>query len=661
MAKRNLHDARPDIEVYQEESQPDAQEIRFIVSFRGTTVSIAYQRNGLDSEAIASELIEAVGGCAGPLLDRMTGLLEEMPQGGEAQQILPGLVKLEFLDASLIATRFPTSQDEDDAEGENRWRESSAMIECNLEVLLAYQPIGETGDGAQEEATSSNEDDAVRYREKAIEIIMSLPGIGDEVSLESRTHEYDVRLQLETSNCKHWQNQAIVEESADQASSLNEQQQAARKLEDIARNHHEGTVRLVATAETEAEKRTIVEERKQQLYALLGKGFNDAVNNRNNLPHDSEEFRLQTFDNLDEAEKQAVSFALQQRAGESKLSDADIRNMADDEARLTAKFYSGSSTYGDHLAVELALYHQRSGTPATGKEAEDCHRRAAMRTVGLTEEDLRAGKTFGKWVAPDNTEYIVQVMPEFSSTALTDLVIRVWDPREEKVFYLSDQYKSYKRNTVLGEEARSNDYSPPHKKDLGVVMTRGKTDNNLSPEDSLEGVMMRALAWTGIIDSSAYVLRGEERDELYIHRTQVVKPEVREAIVMSKQSTDAFELEKLQNQDDPPSYKMVAKVPVPGIKGPSGDDIEVRIETDLRVRAVKNTNGEWVPPKRRRDGYWNLDTVKSSDATEIVVPDEGWTCLLETKTAGSNTLGVDPGSVLDAENQIDNWAYRANF
>ena len=280
--------------------------------------------------------------------------------------------------------------------------------------------------------------------------------------------------------------------------------------------------------------------------------------------------------------------------------------------------FMNSDDFQRHLKNLLAedTTSQLAAGAVAGKEMEDVYRAATLRTIGISEADPT--QTIGRWTDADGTEYHIEVMREFSGSAMIDLVMLAREAGSKDGEVYSMQWKSYQTNDTItnnpvpGRSRNSRAIKIDRLTDIPRGILKKGSDEEVLME-AIKTAQLRLLATNTFVDTSSFKqnARIEKGGKAYsggadwiTYVTRLSRPEVHKAIT----------------QADPQALLASAqisskgKIFIPVELEVEGDKHQVQIQTGLEGKKIKSGP---------RKGTIELSSRQDSKIG-INIPVKGW-------------------------------------
>jgi len=280
--------------------------------------------------------------------------------------------------------------------------------------------------------------------------------------------------------------------------------------------------------------------------------------------------------------------------------------------------FMNSEDFQRHLRHLLAMgtTSQLSADAVTGKEMENIYRAATLRTIGLSEDD--STQTIGRWVSPEGTDYQIEVMREFSGSAMIDLIMLAREAGAKQGEVYSMQWKSYQTSDTIanhptpGRSPNSKAVRIDRLTDIpGSILKKG-TDQEVVMA-VIKTAQLRLLATNTFVDTSSFKQNASISKDGQSHAgsadwitytTRLSRPEIHQAI------TQADPIELLEGAYTTKSGKVV--IPVDAII--EGRLCQFEVQTGLVGNKLK---------RGPRKGQIKLSS-RQDPKISIHIPIKGW-------------------------------------
>lgn len=417
----------------------------------------------------------------------------------------------------------------------------------------------------------------------------------------------------------------------------------AQEVEDREREFHEATLDQISQMHkegtTQDEIDAFIDEQELALAKERNKEFNRFIR------------RLASQPDIEYTEDEEPPLTPLQSEGRRMTSvisllDGELDGLPP-STRFQAEFFSAPE-FLDHWKAELSdagLDSKDGYQVATGVDAEDCWRDATRKTLGLSMSQINDGHTLATWVSPSGNVYDIEIMSEFSKTALFDLILRVRDQKTGQTTIVTNQQKSTKRITKRKDE--KFDPEPPVRRPRSVSVTLAHMSGEssfgvekykaYSLEDVAREFQIRLLATNTITETSPLAQQDDAKKVWFAHHTsRISQPAVHRAIaaypdlhkLFKPVATRAkFTDPKTGKTREKRSFRMVAEIPVPGMDKP------VLLTSSIYLSDEKKGRGKQP---------WQIDrelTGARDGSIILSIPDQGWIDLHRVDTVGIGLLG----------------------
>jgi len=286
------------------------------------------------------------------------------------------------------------------------------------------------------------------------------------------------------------------------------------------------------------------------------------------------------------------------------------------ELTFVEQFMKSDDFMGHMKNVTADAIYRLGGDVPTGKATEVGVREASVRLIGAEDKIVSTGF----WTAPPlsgqkkGREYHVEIMREYSETALFDLVLNVTDTKSGKSFQSSLQFKSYKKN-IESDEMQAGDVKEPKRRK--IVACSGSSAKLAGNAKKIAAeVRTRAIATDHYFSIEPNVKTKNGVPIMVVNNAVCTNPAVHRAIATCTDLEQRFKPVRRPARNGNPEYFILrARVPV---TNPDGSEGYVAITHGAQIKSTPNER----PAKR--DGTYDL-LPSGNGQIDIDVPSELFT------------------------------------